>query len=117
MTLPMWFIIGATWFSILIVFNIGVHFLRQKMIHKYRAELSKDKKTRLINTHATTLRILKFFFWLAPLNLLAVPILIYLYAPTPYLTHFFVLTLLAYINAVQMFYLRRYIVNELQKED
>ena len=115
MDFPLWFDMFLGCFAFSVIMSIVVRFLQVKNSQAY-VELPKIKKDKLIRLYTRQVKIFKIMFWLAPLYLLVIPILIYKYAPTESLLQIIILEILAYIGVILVYMNRKHVINLLKKE-
>lgn len=76
----------------------------------------RERKNKLIKSNSRLVRILKIYFWQTPLQVMAI-FFIYKWPPTEYLLHIIILTIMTNIGVVQMYLTRKYLINNLEKEE
>ena len=115
MDFPTWFIMFIGWFLLTIVMGIISRFQITKNSPKINT-LKTETKSRLVKSATLKNRIFIFYFWMLPLNLIIVPVLIYMYAPTEYLPHIIIILTLSYIGSVQLFWNNKYLIKMLVQD-
>lgn len=114
MNFPIWFVISVGYFSILIIMGSIGHSQVAKSSEKLR-DLPAENKLRLIKNYTLRIKIFKFYFWFFPLNVIIIPVLIYIYAPTEYLLHIIIILILSYVSALQMYRNNKFLIKLLEK--
>lgn len=109
MDFPNWFIILIGIFSLSLISGLAGHFLVVQNSKKLR-ELPPETKQRMIKSSTALVKLFKVYLWMFPLNLIIIPNLIYLYAPTPYLLHIIIIIVLSYAGVFQMYRNKKYFI-------
>lgn len=109
MDFPIWFIMFIGLFLLSILSGITNRLLTTKNSQKF-ISLKTETKMKLVKSAIAQIKIFKFYFWMLPLNLIIVPVLIYMYAPTGYLLQIIIMLILSYIGALQVFWNKKNLI-------
>jgi len=106
------FIILVGLFGIGLILNILKHLLRKKLI-EYILRSPEEKQQIYIRTDSRLISIYKILFWMAPVYLLLIPIVFYLFLPDQFLYAAIVITLM-YVLIFEDFLYRRSILKAIK---
>jgi len=109
-TFPLWFNIFLIWGVLSLICETYLLLTRAKHIDKIK-RLPDETKANKIEANYRTIKILKLFFWAAPVYLILTPFLFYLYTPAE-LFHYFIMIIIAYILGIECFLICKRIVVE-----
>ena len=110
-TFPFWFKIFIGLFAFCIVTGAIRFFTKNKLISTLRKS-PDEKKNKLLRIYTMEIKVNKIFLMLAPLNLILVPYIFYLYRPQNFF-HIVVMMCIIYILIVEDYLFRKSILSNL----
>jgi hypothetical protein len=112
-TFPFWFKLFLGLSAITIISGIIKYLSLNKHVIIYR-ELPDEKRNRIIKSYRTVVTLYKIFLWAAPLQLIVIPYIFYIYIPEK-LFHIIVMMPLIYLFVIEDFFFRRYMLRKIQE--
>jgi len=98
-------------FVFILVYKIFLYVVMSKLMNRILAT-SDEEKSKVIHSLSRVLPIYKILFWMAPLNLIFVPVAIYFYYPTAFI-EIAISVVLMYIAVLEDYFYRKIILRRI----
>ena len=108
---PVWFKVIQALFIFIVIYKIFLYFVMSKLIKRV-VVAPDEEKAKAARSFSRVLPAHKILFWMAPLVLILVPILIYIYSPDGFI-EITVSALLMYIVVLEDYFYRKTILRRI----
>ena len=109
--LSLMFKIILTFFVFIVIYKIFLYIVMSRLM-KQIVSSTDEEKSKIIRSFSKPLPIYKILFWMAPINLIFIPVIIYFYARDSFV-YFLGMLLMMYVVILEDYFYRKTILRSI----